>query len=160
MRHAIARMVWVGRRRRLTIRRVTIGIVAVCIASLLVAAVASPPPAVDRIPAVPVTDPAFAGTLQALLGAAISSGNHVDLLLNGDAIFPAKLAAIRGARRSINYAEYFWAEGDVARQLAEALAERCRAGVRVNVLLDGVGALAMPAEHVETLRRASCKASP
>jgi cardiolipin synthase A/B len=44
----------------------------------------------------------------------------------------------------------------VARGLAEALAELSRAGVRVNVLLDGVGTLGMPDEQVDTLRRSGC----
>ncbi len=143
--------------RRLAVRRALLAVAALSAASLLIAAMASQPPTVERVPAVPVTDPAFAETLQAHLGAPVAGGNRVDLLLNGDAIFPAKLAAIRAAHRSINYAEYFWAEGTVAQQLADALAERCRAGVRVNVLLDGVGTLAMPGEHVETMRRASCR---
>src|SRR5262249_14262403 len=79
--------------------------------------------------------------------------NRVDLLLNGDEIFPAKLAAIRSARVSIDYAQYFWADGAAPAAVAEALAERCRAGVRVNVLLDGLGTLGMASEHLETLRR-------
>ena len=64
------------------------------------------------------------------------AGNRAALLLNGDEIFPAKLAAIRAARTSITYAEYFWAAGDVAQAIADALAERCRAGVGVSVLVD------------------------
>jgi cardiolipin synthase len=87
----------------------------------------------------------------------VVGGNRVDLLLNGDEIFPALLAAIRGARRSIDYAQYFWAGGVVARDIAEALAERSRAGLRVHVLLDGVGTLGMPEEHVNTLRRGGCQ---
>jgi cardiolipin synthase A/B len=157
MGHAIARKAAVRRHPRLALGSALLAVAALTAVSLLVAAVGSQPPAVERVPAVPVTDPAFAETLQAHLGAPVAGGNRVDLLLNGDAIFPAKLAAIRAAQRSINYAEYFWAEGAVAQQLADALAERCRAGVRVNVLLDGVGTLAMPGEHVETLRRASCR---
>jgi len=155
MRYATARQAW--HRRRPAVRGVLLAVAVLGAATLLVAAVASRPPTVERVPAVPVTDPAFAETLQAHLGAPVARGNRVDLLLNGDAIFPAKLAAIRAARRSINYAEYFWADGAVGQELADALAERCRAGVRVNVLLDGVGALTMPDQHVETMRRASCR---
>ena len=125
--------------------------------SILVAAVTPTPPTVERTPALTVTDPGFAATLQAHLGAPVVGGNRVDLLLNGDEIFPAQLAAIRAARTSIDDAQYFWSEGAVGGEIAGALADRCRAGLRVNVLLDGVGALGMPAEHLATLRQAGCR---
>jgi cardiolipin synthase A/B len=145
------------RRPHLIVRRALLAVAVLVASSLLIAAVGPQPPTVERIPALAVADPGFARTLQAHLGAPVVAGNRVDLLLNGDEIFPAKLGAILAARQSINYAEYFWAEGAVAQQMADALAERCRAGVRVNVLLDGVGTLAMPGEHVDTMRRASCR---
>ena len=123
----------------------TLLVVAVVVAAgLLVGALAPEPPEVERLPSLAVDDRTFATTLEAHLGTPIVGGNRVDLLLNGDEIFPAKLAAIRAARTSINYAQYFWADGAVPDQIAEALAGRCRAGVHVNVLLDGVGTLGMP----------------
>jgi cardiolipin synthase len=87
----------------------------------------------------------------------IVGGNAIELLINGNAIFPAKLAAIRSARTTINYAEYFYGEGEIAREIAEALAERCRAGVTTNVLLDGFGTLSMPRDHTELMRSAGCR---
>ncbi|HEY3190086.1 MAG TPA: phospholipase D-like domain-containing protein [Solirubrobacteraceae bacterium] len=83
--------------------------------------------------------------------------NRVDLLLNGDQILPAKLAVIRSARASLTYAEYFFAEGPPAAEIAEALAERCRAGVPARVLLDGVGALSMKPEQRQTIERGGCR---
>jgi cardiolipin synthase A/B len=77
--------------------------------------------------------------MEAHTGSPVVGGNAVELLLNGDQIFPAKLAAIRSARRSITYAEYFYAEGENGREIAEALANQCRAGVKANILLDGFG---------------------
>ncbi|PYM77391.1 MAG: hypothetical protein DME03_05095 [Candidatus Rokuibacteriota bacterium] len=41
--------------------------------------------------------------------------------------------------------------------IAAALAERCRAGVLVNVLLDAVGALAMPPELRTEMTGAGCR---
>lgn len=133
-------------------------LVAVLVAAgLLVGALAPEPPEVERLPSLAVDDRTFATTLEAHLGTPIVGGNRVDLLLNGDEIFPAKLAAIRAARTSINYAQYFWADGAVPDQIAEALAGRCRAGVRVNVLLDGVGTLGMPSRHLATMRDGGCR---
>jgi cardiolipin synthase len=74
----------------------------------------------------------------------------VQLLLNGNQIFPAVTRAIRKARRSVTCAQDFYEDGPVAREIAEALAERCRAGRPVHVLLDGVGSLNMPDEYTVT----------
>jgi cardiolipin synthase len=40
--------------------------------------------------------------------------------------------------------------------MAEALGERCRAGVGVNILLDAFGSLNMPGEYVELMRVSGC----
>ena len=69
-------------------------------------------------------------------------GDRVEILLNGEEIFPAKLEAIR-PRRNINFAQYVFEEGAPAADIAQALAERCRAGVKVHVLVDAVGSLAI-----------------
>lgn len=139
-------------------RRAVAAAAAVLVAvATLIAAFTPSLPVPETLPAVTTEAPEFASTLEAHLGAPVADGNRVDVLLNGDAIFPAKLAAIRGARERIDYAEYFWADGPVGAQIAEALAERCRAGVRAHVLLDGVGTFGMPSEHLATMTRAGCR---
>jgi cardiolipin synthase len=139
-------------------RAVAIAAILLVAATTLMAALTPSMPAPEKLPELaPPSAPQFAATLAAHLGTPVMEGNRVDVLFNGDAIFPAKLAAIRSARERIDYAEYFWSEGPIGAQIAEALAERCRAGVRANVLLDGVGAFGMPTEHVETMTRAGCR---
>lgn len=110
-----------------------------------------------ELPHLETKQPAFAATLGGYSGTPVVAGNRVDLLLNGEEIFPAKLAAIRSARRSIDYAQYVFEGGKPAEEIAAALAERCRAGVQVNVLLDAVGALAMPAELRTEMTAAGCR---
>src|SRR6267142_4569327 len=110
-----------------------------------------------ELPALDVREPAFAATLGAYTGTTVVGGNRVEILLNGDEIFPAKLAMIRKARVTINYAQYVFEDGAPAEEITAALAERCRAGVKVNVLLDAVGTLAMPAEHRRTMTDAGCR---
>lgn len=109
------------------------------------------------LPSVAVSDRGFRETAAAHTQAAVLSGNAVTLLLNGDQIFPAKLQIIQAARRSLSYAEYFYAEGEPAAAIAHALAERCRAGVSVKILFDGVGALSMEQEHRRTVEAAGCE---
>jgi cardiolipin synthase A/B len=114
-------------------------------------------PDVDRTsPAVELGDPSFHATIEAYAGAPILAGNDVRILLNGDAIFPVLLQAIRSARTSITYAQYFFEEGPVADDVVAALAGRCRAGVPAHVLLDGVGTVSMPARHIDELKTAGC----
>lgn len=84
-------------------------------------------------------DPNFARELGVLLGPPVLAGNRYAALRNGDEIFPQMLAAIRGAKRTINFESYIYWSGDIGREFAEALAERARGGVQVNVLLDWVG---------------------
>ena len=49
------------------------------------------------------------------------------------------LRAIRTAKRTITFAQYLYETGPIAEQLAEAFAERCRAGVEADILLDDHG---------------------
>ena len=119
-----------------------------------VAGCADPPPLV--LPDLALTDRAFSRTVTAHTLSSIVGGNRVDLLQNGDEIFPAMLTAIRGARTSITFANYIWQTGPIADELAEALAERCRAGVGVNVLVDAIGSHAMTKENRELLSRSGC----
>jgi cardiolipin synthase len=114
-------------------------------------------PDVDRTSSdVELGDQSFHATLEAYAGAPIVSDNDVRILLNGDRIFPALIEAIRSARTSLTYAQYFFEEGPIADDLVAALAERCRAGVRTHVLLDGVGTVSMPARHIQALKAARC----
>ena len=108
------------------------------------------------LPDVSLGEPSFFPTLEAYAGSPIVGGNAVEVLLNGEEIFPALVEAISSAQRTISYAQYFYEDGPVARDVAEALAERCRAGVGVNVLLDGFGTLSMPGEYVALMRTSGC----
>jgi cardiolipin synthase len=133
--------------------------VAVALSALLTlttAAACSGPPRHVVLPAMALGEPSFFPTLEAYAGAPIVGGNAVELLLNGEQIFPAVVEAIRGARRTITYAQYYYEDGPVARDIAEALAERCQAGVGVSVLLDSFGSTGMPREYFERMRDAGC----
>jgi cardiolipin synthase len=98
-------------------------------------------------------DPQFTRTMGVLLGPAIVPGNRVTPLYNGREIFPAMLAAIRSARRTITFETYIYWSGEIGREFAEALAERSRAGVRVHVLLDWVGSSRMDERYLELLQQ-------
>jgi cardiolipin synthase len=108
------------------------------------------------LPNVQLGEPSFFPTLEAYANAPITARNGVDVLLNGEEIFPAMTDAIKSARTSITYAQYYFEDGPVARDMVEALAERCRAGVGASILLDSFGALAMPTEYVDRMKASGC----
>ncbi|MCY0929347.1 phospholipase D-like domain-containing protein [Streptomyces sp. H27-H1] len=77
--------------------------------------------------------------LERLIGIAATEGNALTVLRNGDEIFTAMLDSIRTAEHTIDMMTFVYWRGDIARQFAQALADRARAGVRVRLLLDGFG---------------------
>jgi cardiolipin synthase len=99
----------------------------------------------------------FLRAAEALTAAPISEGNDVELLINGDRIFPALLETIRGAERSVNLLTYVYWKGEPARDVARALCERAAAGVEVNVLLDWLGSLPMEHGLLDDMRDAGVK---
>jgi cardiolipin synthase len=110
-----------------------------------------------KVPDLRIAEPSLRATLVGYTGGAVVGGNRIDVLLNGEEIFPAKLEVIRAARKTITYAQYVFEEGAPAAETAQALAERCRAGVKVHVLLDAVGSLLMPSEYRGWMTEAGCE---
>jgi cardiolipin synthase len=88
-------------------------------------------------------------------GSAIA-GNSVEIFENG-AYYDALIEAIRGARRTVHFETFLWEEGVLATRVAEALAERARAGVQVRLLVDAVGGKKMGAAVERQLEAAGCK---
>jgi cardiolipin synthase len=86
-----------------------------------------------------VEDDQFLRSMGVLLGPPLLGGNRATTLLNGDEIFPSMLEALRGARRTITFEMYIYWSGTIGKAFADVLAERARAGVKVHVLIDGVG---------------------
>jgi cardiolipin synthase len=101
-----------------------------------------------------ISDPQFARAMGTLLGPGLLEGNRVEVLLNGDQIFPAMLVAIREARRTITFETYIYWSGEIGRAFADALIERARAGVKVHLLLDWVGAGKMDDAMVQEMEQA------
>ncbi|MEA2195603.1 MAG: cardiolipin synthase [Solirubrobacteraceae bacterium] len=94
---------------------------------------------------------AFLRTTEALTMAPIARGNEVELLVNGDEIFPAMLETMANAKRSLNFLSYLYWSGDIASEIAAALCRSAQSGVEVNVLLDAVGSAKMDRELVREM---------
>lgn len=84
-------------------------------------------------------------------------GCDVVVLRDGRETYPAMLAALRGARRTICLETYILASDATGERFKEVLIERARAGVVVRVLYDAVGSFALSSGFVAELRAAGCE---
>ena len=135
---------------------VVVTVVLTCIAVAIGLNFVPPEKQMEREPAHQhgVRSEQFRREMGSLLGPAILPGNRIVALDNGDEIFPAMLAAIRGAKRSITFETYIYWSGAIGDEFAEALEERARAGVKVHVLLDWVGSQKIDEGLLDDMREA------
>lgn len=110
-----------------------------------------------------ISDPPAAGTaefarlLESLTQAPLREGNRVEILRNGDEIFPSLLKQINGAHTTICFASYIYWAGGAAEEIAEALAERAREGVQVRILIDSYGSAKLEREVVDGWKQAGAE---
>ncbi len=93
-------------------------------------------------------------TVEGIIGVPATEGNHIDVLRNGDEIFPAMLEAVGSARRTIDLLTFVYWDGQIGREFAQALAARAKDGVRVRVLLDAWGARPIEKSSVQMMDHA------
>ncbi len=72
-------------------------------------------------------------------GVPLTRGNDIAMLCGGDEAYPAMLAAIAGARRSIALATFIFRPDEVGTAFVDALIAARQRGVEVRVLVDGIG---------------------
>lgn len=77
--------------------------------------------------------------LAALTNAQTSEGNRLEVFTDGDHYYPAELAAIRTAKKTIHLEAYIFVDGKVTEAFLTAMEERARNGVKVRVVADAVG---------------------
>ena len=100
-------------------------------------------PTAERIRSAIGPDHAPLRALATLVGRVTSrpllDGNAIQPLDGGDEAYPAMLAAIDGATRSIGLASYIFDNDPTGRTFADALGRAASRGVEVRVLIDGIG---------------------
>jgi cardiolipin synthase len=99
----------------------------------------------------------FLYTIQSTCQAALHHGNKVEILTNGAEFYPAMLAAIRAATRSVNMECYIFQPGRVADDFIDALSDRARKGVNVTIVVDAIGSFSLWGRPVRRLRNAGCR---
>lgn len=96
----------------------------------------------------------FRSYLSALCDSQVHSGNRISVLRNGNEFYAAELDAIRTAEHTINLEAYAFLEGELTRELLDAVIERARAGVRVRMVVDAIGSWATRTSYFDALRAA------
>ena len=69
----------------------------------------------------------------------LTTGNKIEPLVNGDEAFPAMLAAIESAKKSITLGTYIFDNDATGEKFVAALARAVQRGVAVRVLIDAAG---------------------
>jgi len=82
----------------------------------------------------------LARTVSSVVTRQLTAGNKIEPLANGDAAFPAMLAAIESAQKSVTLCTYIFDNDASGGQFVAALARAAARGVAVRVLIDAAGA--------------------
>lgn len=83
-------------------------------------------------------------------------GNDVTVLRD-DETFPAMLAAIAAAKRSVVLETYIFEDDASGLKFVSALIERAQAGVDVRLIFDAIGGFGLDSVHVDRMRAAGVK---
>jgi len=105
-------------------------------------------------------EPQFPLSVAVLTGTVLTTGNRVELALDGNGTFPRLWADLRSAQRSITVQMYYGIPGTVATTLRDILIERAKSGVRVFVLYDAFGNQDIPASDIAAMRAAGAHVFP
>ena len=81
----------------------------------------------------------LARTVNRITSRPLSTGNRVEVLVNGDEAFPPMLAAIDSAQFSVTLSTYIFDNDAAGRLFASALGRAVARGVEVRVLIDAAG---------------------
>ena len=96
----------------------------------------------------------FETSLRKIAGRELKSGNQLTLLLDGPQAHEAQLRAIASAQHHVHLETYLLTDDELGTRYGEVLQERARAGVKVRLMLDGLGASGAGDDYREALRDA------
>jgi cardiolipin synthase len=106
----------------------------------------------DEYPEIEKALPLIAG----LTESTVHEGNSATVIQNG-ALFPAMLADIAAAKHSVHLETFVWSAGKLETQFVDALGAKARAGVKVRVLIDCLGASKANEAELERLKQSGAQ---
>lgn len=99
----------------------------------------------------------FLETLEALTDSKVHRHIRLSVHTNGPDFYEAELRAIAAAERSVNLEAYIFQKSEIAQRYVDAMTERARNGVQVNLVLDAVGSASTHESYFAELRKAGGK---
>lgn len=109
---------------------------------------------ISKRPPLPLDSKQFRRLIAALGSGTFHPKNQIDVLANGEVYYESELAAIREARHSVNIEAYIFKRGRLTRRFLDLLTEKARAGVEVNMVIDGLGSFTSWNSYFKDLRAA------
>lgn len=128
-------------------------IALILVTGLIILALFSPglPYRIAKGPPEDLSSEHFARSLEALTGAQLYRSSTFQVLTNGERFYEAELAAIKTAQKSVDLEAYIFQKGEIGSRFIDALAERAKAGVTVNVLADAIGSFRLQKSEFKAL---------
>lgn len=94
---------------------------------------------------------------EAVAGSPMVVGNAVKLLEDGPATYKAMFDAIKKAKDHINVETYIFEDDEIGKLFADALLDKQKSGVQVNLIYDSVGSISTPKSFFQRLETAGVK---
>lgn len=86
--------------------------------------------------------------------------NDVNVLTNGQEIFPAFIAAISEAREHIHLETYILKNDIIGSKITDLLISKAQEGVKIRIIYDGLGSRHLGKEYLDKLRSAGIQIEP
>jgi len=90
----------------------------------------------------------------------LTKNNRVDVLVNGEAKFPALIEAIRHARHHIHIEYYIFDNDVIGNRLADLLVEKAKQGIEVRFIYDDVGTSHIANKFKTAFKNAGIRSAP
>lgn len=102
----------------------------------------------------------LAGLEEAATGRPLIAGNKATLLFDGPITIAAMMAAVSGAKDTVNLETYLFDQDSLGMKFADLLIAKQREGVQVNIIYDCVGTLGTPQAFFDRMQEAGIRLMP
>lgn len=96
----------------------------------------------------------FEASLAGSISSPVEKGSPVRILVDGSEFMDDLLLEIKNANQSINITNYIWEDGQFGNTLLRALIDKANEGVKVRLLLDGIGGRKADKKYIADLKKA------
>lgn len=104
-------------------------------------------------PRQPLDSEDFLCELESVTDSKVNRRTSLEVLTNGDHFYESELQAIAAAKKTVCLEAYIFQSGKIAERFRDALTERAQAGVKVKVLLDGLGSSTTKESYFEAMKK-------